>query len=156
MLETTHDDTRLREGRPGRGGPAGEARSVRDLSARELGMRGEETAARNLVSRGWVILERNYRCAQGEADIVALEREGDETVVLVEVKTRLALGGDSEVVPELAVDAGKQARYRAIALSYLGSHGQFKGVRFDVIALTVKGEGVAGMRHLKAAYSVDG
>ena len=52
----------------------------------ELGRRGEEAAARFLERRGYDIVERNWECAAGEADIVA--RDGDGSIVFVEVKTR--------------------------------------------------------------------
>ncbi|HOW01581.1 MAG TPA: YraN family protein, partial [Rhodoglobus sp.] len=50
-----------------------------------LGRRGEEIAARYLASRGLAIVERNWRCPQGEIDLIA--RDGGE-LVFVEVKTR--------------------------------------------------------------------
>ena len=63
-----------------------------ELTSTELGVRGEQAAARYLAARGWEILERNWRCPYGEADIVA--RDVDGTIVLVEVKTRRETDGD--------------------------------------------------------------
>jgi len=54
-------------------------------STRELGAWGEELACRELEQRGYTILDRNWRCAQGEVDIVALD---GATYAFVEVKTR--------------------------------------------------------------------
>ena len=51
-----------------------------------LGARGEEAAARFLQRNGYTILERNWTCFAGEADIIAVN---DEALVFVEVKTRL-------------------------------------------------------------------
>lgn len=130
-------------------------RSVRDLTPRELGARGEDIAAGHLRSRGWEILERNWRCGFGEVDIVAREDATSGTVVLVEVKTRLALDGREDPVPELAVDREKRERYRMCALCYLSSHRDVEAVRFDVMALTVVEEGGAHLRHLLGAYSLD-
>jgi putative endonuclease len=47
-----------------------------------LGRRGEDLAAAYLCDQGLVILDRNWRCAMGEIDIVA--RDG-EVVVMCEV-----------------------------------------------------------------------
>jgi len=51
----------------------------------EVGRLGEDLAVRYLRELGYQILTTNYRCRQGEVDIVA--REGEE-VVFVEVRTR--------------------------------------------------------------------
>lgn len=137
------------EGAPGQ-------RSVRELSRYELGRRGEDIAADYLERRGMTILERNWRCGYGEADIIALDESGEhEEVVLVEVKTRLALGEPVEVVPEIAVNAQKRTRYRQMALCYLAEHPEAQNVRFDVIALIVVGERGAKLRHLFGAFSWD-
>ena len=54
-----------------------------------VGRYGEKVAAAYLVEQGWQVLDRNWRGAAGELDIVALH--GDELVV-VEVKTRTGDG----------------------------------------------------------------
>lgn len=125
---------------------------ARDLSPRELGMRGEELASSYLESRGLEIVERNFRCRSGEADIVARE---DGEYILVEVKTRLAIGRERESLPELAVDSDKRERYRRIALEYMMLHPEVSFVRFDVIAINVVGERQASLRHLVGAFSWD-
>jgi putative endonuclease len=78
-----------------------------------LGARGEQLTAEHLLSIGYTIVERNYRCSFGEIDIVA--RDGD-ALVFVEVKTRrgVAFGYPSE-----AVDARKQRKLIASAYQYL-------------------------------------
>ena len=48
---------------------------------------GEEVAAKYLKSRGYSIMERNFRTPFGEIDIIA-ERDG--CVVFLEVKTRIS------------------------------------------------------------------
>ena len=50
-----------------------------------LGQSGEQAAAEYLESCGLRILDRNWRCAVGEIDIVAVDRR---TLVVVEVKSR--------------------------------------------------------------------
>ena len=68
-----------------------------------LGRYGEVLAARHLVERGMVVLDRNWRCPLGEIDLVL--RDGD-TLVVCEVKTRTSHDYGS---PHEAVTAG-QAR----------------------------------------------
>ena len=53
-----------------------------------LGRRGEDLAAGYLESLGMLVVERNWRCTEGEIDIVALD--GD-ALVIAEVKTRRSL-----------------------------------------------------------------
>ena len=52
---------------------------------RELGKKGEDAATKFLLRRGYKIVERNWRCPAGEADIIAFD---GSTLVFVEVKTR--------------------------------------------------------------------
>lgn len=74
-------------------------------------------------------------------------------VVLVEVKTRLALHEPEDSMPEIAVGKRKQQRYRKIALMYLALHSEYDSVRFDVVAINIVGESLARLRHLIGAYS---
>ena len=87
--------------------------TVEGLSSKELGRLGESLACFYLEERGYRIMERNYRCREGEADIVAYD-EADDSVVLVEVKTRRKAATSLELYPEEAVNK-KRRRYRRIA-----------------------------------------
>lgn len=60
-------------------------------NARSLGATGEAIAARYLESRGFRIIDRNWRCAHGELDIVAYEAS-ERALVFVEVKTKSGMG----------------------------------------------------------------
>lgn len=122
-------------------------------TTQEVGQEGEHLAQVYLMRRGYDICETNWRIKSGEADIIATE-DGQEAV-LVEVKTRLALGEKDPVMPELAVDADKRARYHKLALAYLGQHPEFSSVRFDVIAIVIIQERMARLRHLVGAFSWD-
>lgn len=62
--------------------------SKKNMHNKDLGRKGEEAAARYLVRRGYDIVERNWTCIAGEADIIAFD--GD-TIVFVEVKPGRAL-----------------------------------------------------------------
>jgi putative endonuclease len=53
-----------------------------------LDRRGEEFAADYLETQGMRIVDRNWRCPEGEIDIVALDRDA---LVIAEVKTRTSL-----------------------------------------------------------------
>ena len=48
------------------------------MNKREIGSRYEEAAAAFLQSQGFRILEKNFRCRQGEIDLVC--QEGKELV----------------------------------------------------------------------------
>lgn len=94
---------------------------------RALGARGENLAARWYEGHGYTIIERNWRCREGELDIIA--RTGT-TIVFIEVKTR---SSDAYGSPAAAVTATKQRRIRALALSWLRTHAEHGAeLRFDV------------------------
>lgn len=113
-----------------------------------LGARGEKAAARFLYRRGYEILEQNWTCFAGEADIIAKD---EDTLVFVEVKTRK----DCEHgFPSEAVTAEKRRRYEKIALAYLADYepSDFP-VRFDVVSIVVIGPDKAMVRHQINAFS---
>ena len=60
----------------------------RTHASRRSGAYGERVAARHLVEQGMVVLDRNWRCDEGEIDLVL--RDGD-VLVVCEVKTRTSL-----------------------------------------------------------------
>ncbi|PBC77603.1 Holliday junction resolvase-like predicted endonuclease [Streptomyces sp. TLI_235] len=78
-----------------------------------LGRYGEEVAARRLAHEGLHILERNWRCAEGELDIVALD--GD-TLAICEVKTR---SENAFQQPTEGIDRSKADRLRRLAERWL-------------------------------------
>ena len=97
-----------------------------------LGEWGEKIAADHLVSQGMVVLDRNWRTASGEIDIIA--RDGD-AVVFCEVKTRRgSVFGD----PGEAVTLTKTRRLRTLAAQWLAiSRVRPSQVRFDVVKVMV-------------------
>ena len=130
-------------------------RGLSSLSTRDLGDFGEVLGASYLEGRGYEILERNYRCCEGEADIVAYDRAVDQ-VVLVEVKTRRAPATGGCPCPEEAVDERKLRRYRRIASMYALDRFPISSMRFDVLAITVTQESRARLRHLYDLFSWGG
>lgn len=116
----------------------------------EMGRSGEAAAARYLERAGYEILERNWECQFGEADIIA---QDGLTLVFVEVKTRSSI---AKGFPSEAVDAEKRARYERIAATYLKQYRYVDiPVRFDIIALLVVAEDRAFMKHYVNAYGVE-
>lgn len=124
------------------------------LNNKELGTLGESLAASYLEQRGYEILERNYRCPEGEADLIAYDG-GDDSVVLVEVKTRRMRSEDDPVYPEEAVNAKKERRYRRIAYCYAMEHFPTPSIRFDVVAVSLVSGCVASIEHLYNAFDWD-
>ncbi len=100
------------------------------------GKKGEDIAVAYLKSRGYQIIERNYRCPLGEIDVVARDRD---TIVFVEVKSRKSQEfGD----PQLAVVKGKQKKISRISLMYLKEKNLYPcDARFDVVAIKMLPDG---------------
>ncbi|MFE0190235.1 YraN family protein [Streptomyces sp. NPDC058989] len=115
------------------------------MRRRALGRYGEDLAARQLVEAGMRILHRNWRCREGEIDIVA--SDGDALVVC-EVKTRRA--GRYEH-PMAAVRPEKTARLRLLAERWLERHGGPPpgGVRIDVIGVLLPPRGAPVVQHAR-------
>lgn len=116
---------------------------------REIGRKGEEASARYLELMGYEILERNWECPAGEADIIALDFD---EIVFVEVKTRTSF---DKGFPSQAVGKKKRDRYERIAAWYLHENDYVDTpVRFDVMALLVLSGDRAFLRHYKNAFGV--
>jgi putative endonuclease len=95
-----------------------------------LGRRGEQIAARHLRRCGYRILERNFRAAGAEIDLVAAHRG---IFIFVEVKTR---SSDRFGSPAEAVDGLKAARIRRAAGIYLKRrHASERRARYEIVAI---------------------
>ncbi|MBN1983968.1 MAG: YraN family protein [Chitinivibrionales bacterium] len=115
------------------------------MNTREIGSDAEECAIQYLINKGYVIISRNYRCRQGEVDCIA--RDGDGTIVFVEVKSRRATSG-MRSHPFFQVDYRKQKKLTNLARFYLYEHKVTRTpCRFDVIAVD-NGK----IEHLKNAF----
>lgn len=123
--------------------PAAVARRV------QLGRWGEDLAAQHLVATGAAVLSRNWRCPQGELDIVALEPDG--TVVFCEVKTRSGTGFGG---PAEAVGPVKARRIRAVACRWLAENRPPGGteLRFDVVAVVRLPTAPPSVVHLRGCF----
>ena len=108
---------------------------------------GEKAAAEWLASRGWHILERNYRTRFGELDIIA---ENERFLVFSEVKTRRNARFAAACE---AVTPAKQARLIAAAEAWLQEHPAGKQPRFDVIEVFgEEGAAAARFRQIENAF----
>ena len=135
---------------------AGERRGV-GSGAKRRAKRGERAQDREktaggrnaeLGRRGDEIVERNWTCAAGEADIIA--RDGD-SVVFVEVKTRSSCDCG---MPAEAVDEAKRDRYERIAALFLqGFDVVDVPVRFDIVSIVAISPDRAMIRHHINAFS---
>jgi putative endonuclease len=99
-----------------------------------LGARGEQLAAEWYLAHGYQVIARNWRCREGELDLV-VTRAGE--LVFCEVKTR---SSDRFGLPAEAVTPAKQRRLRVLAARFLAEHeggggARGRGVRFDVAAV---------------------
>lgn len=111
-----------------------------------LGRHGEQLAVEYLELAGLRILDRNWRCAEGEIDIVAAERQ---VLVVCEVKTR---SGTQFGTPLEAITRAKQRRLRQLAGRWLSAHGVlFDEVRIDVVGLTKASDGSFEIEHVRGA-----
>ena len=95
-----------------------------------FGAWGEELVATWYLEHGYAIVARNWRCRQGEIDIIA---SSGSVLVICEVKTRANADFGS---PASAVDVNKQQRLRRLAAHWLSDNPNSRlSVRFDVAAV---------------------
>ena len=117
------------------------------MNTKERGNRGEERAASYLISKGFSIIERNWRTKGGEIDIIAYK---NDILVFVEVKT-LPNGTMDMIQREL----NYQKRQRIIKTSkrFLLNHRQYSNsyVRYDVIVIDMPG--IEPVYHIENAFT---
>jgi len=113
-----------------------------------LGRYGEQLAAEHLTAAGMTVLARNWRCAEGELDLVL--RDVDGTVVFCEVKTRSGTGFGA---PSEAVGHRKARKLRMLACRWLVEHRPPGGadLRFDVVSILRQRGSAPQLHHLRGA-----
>lgn len=112
-----------------------------------LGRRGESLAAEYLAGTGLVVLSRNWRCREGEVDLVATD---GQCLVVCEVKTRSGTGYGE---PSEGVTPAKAARIRRVTAEWLRVHRVgWCEVRFDLVAVLCPQGGPTTVEHLKGAF----
>lgn len=111
---------------------------------RLLGQRGEDLAARHLVRGGMLLVDRNWRCAAGEIDLVL--RDG-RVLVVCEVKTRSSTAFGS---PLEGVSQAKADRLRRLASRWLRAHDvHVDDVRIDLVGVLAPPGGPVQIEHVQ-------
>ena len=123
---------------------------------RDRGDLGEQIAARHLEERGYRVLERNFRTARGELDLIAAD---GSSIVFCEVKTRVARGRAGPARGIDAIGHVKQRRLRALAGHWLRARPAGPGrpararLRFDAIGVTLSPTGaLIAVEHVPDAF----
>ncbi len=109
----------------------------RDLARKYVGRLGENIAAKFLASKGYEIVERNYRKTWGEIDIIGVK---DEIVRFVEVKTisresKSTVSYETSYRPEEQVHAGKIKKISRTADLYMASKHDQREYQIDVVGV---------------------
>ncbi len=100
------------------------------MKRRETGNLGEKLAAEFLQKRGYRIVQSNYRCPEGEVDIVARYKN---CLVFVEVRTKRSREFGS---PEESITPAKMDKLRRVAAHYRQAHDDIPASwRIDVVAI---------------------
>jgi putative endonuclease len=123
-----------------RGGP---------LTRREVGAKGEKLAVDFLKGLGYEILERNFRCRQGEIDIIARH---DGCLVFIEVRTKKSSDFGT---PEESVTSSKKEKLIALAEAYLQTlDSPPLSWRIDVVAVELSPNGeISRLEHIENAVN---
>lgn len=120
--------------------------------AQVIGEMGENAAVKYLQNKGYVVVERNYRCHCGEIDIIAKD---NKYIVFAEVKTRSIKSIDR---PGAWVDRKKQNKIISAAYMYLDENDTDLQPRFDVIEVVydnVTGV-IVSVEHIDDAFMQEG
>jgi putative endonuclease len=117
------------------------------MTRKETGAAGEKIACTYLSNKGYTIIETNYRCREGELDIVARQKD---TLVFTEVRTKKSYQFGT---PEESITALKKEHLRAAAEHYLQDHKKLPADwRIDVIAVQMNASGkVNRIEHIENA-----
>jgi len=111
----------------------------------KTGKQGEDIAVEMLRTKGYVILERNWKNKFGEIDIIAKK---DGVLVFVEVKTKV---GELFGLPEEMVGGKKLHKVRHMATIYM--NGKETLCRIDVVAIVLAENGsVSRLTHYENVY----
>lgn len=112
----------------------------------ETGKRGEEQAEAFLRGKGYIVLEKNWRCGYLEVDLICMD--GDR-LVLVEVKTRADLRHGT---PEASVTRRKERHLIEAAEAYLERKNLENEVRFDIVGVREEPTGMH-IHHIAGAFT---
>ena len=122
----------------------GKTTPQRPTRRQALGAYGERRAAEHLAARGMVVLDRNWRCPDGELDLVL--RDG-RALVVCEVKTRTSLSHGS---PHEAITDAKLARLLRLAVQWAVAHDvRPPEIRVDLVAVLRPPTGPSLVEHVR-------
>jgi putative endonuclease len=106
------------------------------MKRRETGILGEKLAKDFLINQGYIIKDTNYRCREGEIDLIALHKD---CLVFIEVRTKRSYEYGS---PEESITNTKKARLLATAYHYQQNHNELPSSwRIDVLAIELNRSG---------------
>lgn len=114
---------------------------------KDTGNYGEDKAARFLETKGYTIIQRNFRTRTGEIDIIC---QKNDFLVFVEVKT--LPNGDLDTLSHV-LNLTKQKKIIKTAKYFVQNHRQYSNgyIRFDVLAVDVPG--LEPVYHIENAFS---
>ncbi len=113
---------------------------------KEVGDKGEEIAVSFLKSKGYKILNRNWRSGKLEIDIVAQTKD---LIVFVEVKTRARKDFD---LPSELFTLGQQKRIVSASHDYIISNDIDLEARFDLIIIILDNPNSEQINHIEEAF----
>jgi len=106
------------------------------MKRRDTGILGEKLARDFLRKRDYNILETNYRCPEGEIDIIARHKG---SLVFIEVRTKKSLQFGT---PEESITPTKMEKLRTVAARYQQTHDNLPSTwRIDVVAIEMDKKG---------------
>ncbi|HET8859038.1 YraN family protein [Marivirga sp.] len=101
------------------------------MNTKKIGDRGEDLATKILESKGFEILERNYRFKRSEIDLIALHAN---VLIFIEVK---ALHSFNHGFPEERVNQAKIYKLMEAAENYIYAINWQKDIRFDILSINL-------------------
>lgn len=117
------------------------------MKKHEIGILGERVAGDFLRNNGYEIVERNYRCPEGEVDIICRH---EDMLVFVEVRTKTSyIYGSAQE----SITRTKMERLRQVAEHYMQDNEQLPvNHRIDVIAIRLAPDGnLSHIEHIENA-----
>jgi len=114
------------------------------------GKKGEGLAVSYLKKQGYRIIEKNYKTALGEIDIIAGDRD---SICFIEVRSSNSIDFGS---PEETITRKKEAQISKAALAYIKRRKlEDKSCRFDVVSVRNVDSPAPEIKLIKNAFELD-
>ena len=117
-----------------------------DRLRKARGEAGEDLARRHLEEKGFRVVAKNWRCKEGEIDLIA---EKDDLLVFVEVRTRRHTVHGS---PLDTITGPKQRQVLRVAKRYLEQLPRPMAIRFDAVGVELSAEHPPRLSHIEGAF----